>query len=160
MGKTLKNIVFNIDAIVTGAAIIGMTGLVIANVFMRYFLNMPFTWSEEVATTFFVWSIFIGGEVTFRKRAHLGVDVLVKIMPEKLKKFVNLINGVITTAILSILTYTSVIYMLASMNKKSNVLLFSVLWYTVPVVIGFGVSLIWSIIFMVRDFTVKPKEGE
>jgi TRAP-type C4-dicarboxylate transport system permease small subunit len=52
-----KLILLNLDAIITGAALIATTSLVLLNVFMRYFLNSPLTWSEEVATTCFVWTI-------------------------------------------------------------------------------------------------------
>lgn len=155
--KWLKQIIYNLDAVVTGGALIATTALVLVNVFMRYFLNAPLIWSEEVATTCFVWSIFMGGAVTFRNRAHLGVDIVVKWLPDRISKAVQLLNSIIVILILAILTYTSYSYMVNSMSKKSNVLQFSYLWYTIPVVIGFGMSLLWAVFFLIRDVRAQAQ---
>lgn len=53
---------------------------------MRYFLKRPLYWSEEVATGLFVWTVFIGSAYAYHKHAHLGVDILINILPEKIRK--------------------------------------------------------------------------
>lgn len=58
---------------------------------MRYFLKRPLYWSEEVATGLFVWTVFIGSAYAYRKHAHLGVDILINILPEKIRKVVKLL---------------------------------------------------------------------
>ena len=57
---TLKNIVKNLDAIVTCTTLAICVILVNCNVIMRYFFNNPIRWSEEVVTSLFVWTVFIG----------------------------------------------------------------------------------------------------
>lgn len=156
-----KLILFNLDAIITGGALVATTSLVLINVFMRYFLNSPLTWSEEVATTCFVWSIFIGGAVTFRNKAHLGVDIVVKRLPPKARAVTVFITDVIVIMILASLSYNSVLYAINSADKMSNILQVTILWSTFPVALGFVLSLIWALIFIVQDirkFIKKHKE--
>lgn len=146
-----KLILMNLDAIITGGALIATTSLVLLNVFMRYFLNSPLTWSEEVATACFVWTIFMGGAVTFRNKAHLGVDIVVKHLPPKAHVVVSIITHISEILILGALTYNSILYAINSAGKLSNILQVTILWTTVPVAVGFGLSLIWAVIFMVQD---------
>ena len=56
---TLKDIVKNLDAIVTCTTLALCVILVNCNVIMRYFFNNPIKWSEEVVTSLFVWTVFI-----------------------------------------------------------------------------------------------------
>ncbi|WMJ83965.1 TRAP transporter small permease [Oscillospiraceae bacterium LTW-04] len=158
-----KLILMNLDAIITGGGLIATTSLVLLNVFMRYFLNSPITWSEEVATACFVWTIFMGGAVTFRNKAHLGVDIVVKHLPPKTHAVVTLFTHISTILILGALTYNSILYAINSANKLSNILQVTILWTTVPVALGFGLSLMWAAIFMVQDilgFVQKRKQEE
>lgn len=146
-----KLILMNLDAVVTGAALIATTSLVLLNVFMRYFLNSPLTWSEEVATTCFVWTIFIGGAVTFRNKAHLGVDIVVKRLPAKARAAIQFLMDITVILILGALTYNSILYAVNSAGKLSNVLQQTILWCTFPVAAGFGLSLVWAVVFMVQN---------
>ncbi len=146
-----KLILMNLDAVITGAALIATTSLVLLNVFMRYFLNRPLTWSEEVATTCFVWTIFIGGAVTFRNKAHLGVDILIKHLPTKARAVIQFLMDITVILILGALTYNSILYAANSAGKLSNVLQQTILWCTFPVAAGFGLSLVWAVVFMVQN---------
>jgi len=58
-----------------------MVVMVFGNVVLRYGFNSGITVSEELSRYFFVWLTFIGAVVTFRERAHLGVETLVGIFP-------------------------------------------------------------------------------
>ena len=100
--KTLKKAILNLDAIITCITLSLCTILVNCNIFTRYLFNSPIYWAEEVATSLFIWTVFIGSAYAFRTKAHLGVDVLVKMLPPKSKKVVNLLIGLIEIAVLEI----------------------------------------------------------
>ena len=65
---TLKTILTNLDAIITGVTLSICVVLVNANVIMRYFFNHPIHWAEEVVTSLFVWTVFIGSAYVGYKR--------------------------------------------------------------------------------------------
>lgn len=57
-----------------------MASLVLAvlwQVFTRYVLRNPSSWTDELATLLIIWVALLGASVAFIKQAHLGVDVLV-----------------------------------------------------------------------------------
>lgn len=161
--KWPKLILTNLDSIITGATLIATTTLVLMNVFMRYFLNSPLIWSEEIATTCFVWAIFMGSAVTFRNKAHLGVDILVKNLPSKARAVVTFVTDIMTIFILATLAYNSILYAINSAGKLSNVLQKTILWSTFPVALSFVLSLIWALFFMVQNikgFFAKTEKNE
>ena len=55
--------------------------MVFGNVVLRIFFNTGIDLSEEIPRFAFVWMTFLGAIVGMRKRAHLGVDVVVKALP-------------------------------------------------------------------------------
>ena len=74
-----------IGILCTGAVIVTLS----AGVISRYLFNRPFFWTDEVARILLVWSIFIGAAMGFRKgsgTAHIGIDYLVSLLPQNLKK--------------------------------------------------------------------------
>ena len=58
-----------------------MLVMVFGNVVLRIFFNTGIDLSEEIPRFAFVWMTFLGAIVGMRKRAHLGVDVVVKMLP-------------------------------------------------------------------------------
>lgn len=58
-----------------------MLVMVFGNVVLRIFFKTGIDLSEEIPRFAFVWMTFLGAIVGMRKRAHLGVDVMVKMLP-------------------------------------------------------------------------------
>ena len=59
-------------------AIAAAMALVVAlQVFFRYVLNDSLFWSEELGRMFLVWLTFLGATVAYKRKAHVGVDLLV-----------------------------------------------------------------------------------
>jgi TRAP-type C4-dicarboxylate transport system permease small subunit len=52
-------------------------------VFFRYVLEKPLSWSEELARFAFVWLSFIGAAMALGKRLHFGIDYLVNKFPPR-----------------------------------------------------------------------------
>lgn len=156
---TLKTILTNLDAIITGATLSICVVLVNANVLMRYFFNTPIHWAEEVVTSLFVWTVFIGSAYAYRKHSHLGVDILVNILPGKVKSVVKAVMSVVELLVLIMLTVISsqyVYHLIFSRSGKLKVVMTDLLripkWWTgIAVPIGFGLSVIYSLYFMVKN---------
>ena len=68
----LGKVILNLDAIITCLTLSACTILVNANIFTRYLFSTPIYWAEEVATSLFIWTVFIGSAYAFRIKAHLG----------------------------------------------------------------------------------------
>ena len=157
---TVKGILKNLDIIVTSVTLLACVLLVNANIILRYFFSRPIEWSEEIVTGLFVWTCFIGSAYAYRKHEHLGVDILVKHMPQGMRRTVSSIMSVIELLILVMLTVISAQYCYHLMFSRSGAfklvltdhLRLPKVWTGIAVPIGFGLSTFHSIRFMIHRF--------
>jgi TRAP-type transport system small permease protein len=77
---------FRLLKLVIAGCLALMVVLVFGNVVLRYGFNSGITVSEELSRWLFVWMIFMGAVVALRRRAHLGVDSIVAMLPVGGKK--------------------------------------------------------------------------
>lgn len=69
-----------LEAVMVGCMVL-MLVMVFGNVMLRLFANTGIDLSEEMPRFAFVWMTFLGAIVGMRRRAHLGVDMLVQALP-------------------------------------------------------------------------------
>lgn len=60
-----------------------MVGTTILQVFCRFVLGNPLSWSEELARYAFVWITFLGAAVAYRHGAHIVVETVVVLLPRR-----------------------------------------------------------------------------
>lgn len=68
-----------------------MVLVTLAQVIFRYVIAAPLPWSEELARYCFVWIVFLGGAVGLSRGIHLGVDLFVNMLPEPLRRGLDLL---------------------------------------------------------------------
>lgn len=84
MGQALKTAIaafYRALEVVMVICMVVMLVMVFGNVMLRLFLNTGIDLSEEIPRYAFVWMTFLGGIVGMHKRAHLGVDMVVRALP-------------------------------------------------------------------------------
>jgi TRAP-type transport system small permease protein len=79
--KSVANGLTRLLEIVMVLCLVVMLVMVFGNVVLRLFFNTGIDLSEEMPRFAFVWMTFLGAIVGMRKRAHLGVDMLVQALP-------------------------------------------------------------------------------
>lgn len=65
-----------------------MTILVFMQVLFRYWLHLPLDWGEEVSRYLFIWAAMLGAAIAMKRRAHFGIDLLVKVLPSSVQRCV------------------------------------------------------------------------
>jgi C4-dicarboxylate transporter DctQ subunit len=68
-----------------------MTLLTFANVVFRYAFNDNILWALELTVFMFAWMVLVGASYGVKKHFHIGVDVVINLAPEKLRKVYALI---------------------------------------------------------------------
>ncbi len=69
-----------IEAVLVAVLAIMVT-MVFGNVVLRYGFNSGILVSEEISRVLFVWLTFLGAVPVMRKHGHLGVEMLVGVLP-------------------------------------------------------------------------------
>jgi len=68
-----------------------MTVVSFANVIARYGFNSNILWALELTLYCFAWLVLLGASYAVKKNAHLGVDVLINIFSEPVRRIVGLV---------------------------------------------------------------------
>jgi C4-dicarboxylate transporter, DctQ subunit len=72
----------------------------VCSVFMRYILQAPLQWVEELAIAVFIWAIMIGMVSAMKARMHISIDILTTLMPQKLQRISRIFNDLLGAATL------------------------------------------------------------
>ena len=70
----------------SGLALVGITLMIPAGVFMRYALNNPLQWPEPAAVVMMVMFSFIGGAAVYRANAQIAVEALLNAVKPNARK--------------------------------------------------------------------------
>jgi C4-dicarboxylate transporter, DctQ subunit len=70
------------------------TGLVFANVVLRYVFNYALSWSDELITYGLLWLIFVGGGIAAKQGAHVSMEVLLTLLSARAQRYNALIVNV------------------------------------------------------------------
>jgi len=97
-----------LGAVIGGAFTGVMTLLVGYAVLVRYLLNRPIGWSEEISIYFMIWAVFLGAAYTLKEDAHIGVDILMAKLPDRAKKPFFVFHGLMGILFLSIVFYKGI----------------------------------------------------
>ena len=78
---------------------IAVMGLALAlQIFMRYVLNMPLIWSEELARYLFVWVSFVGAGYGVRHGIHISMGYFFNKMPPAARRIVSIATNLLSIA--------------------------------------------------------------
>lgn len=149
--ELMKEFFKNIESCIGSIFLTITTMTVIMNVFTRYCLSFTFFWAEEIAVGCFVWTIFIGTAVSYREKALMGVEAVVKLLPKSIREVVELFTNVLLLVLNSIMFYFSYTYVVSS-SKITAALEISYAYINAGIVLSFGLMTIYSVVFVVNSF--------
>ena len=112
MEKVRSTIIDRIEEILISVLLGGATLLVFAQVVARYVFNKGITWAPELVQHFFLWTVMIGASYGFKHGVHLGVDVLMKKLPQAQRRIMALIAVLVSLGFTIYMAYLSFFYVL------------------------------------------------
>lgn len=84
--KALRNVLDTVLKVLAGGSLLAMTVLTAYQVFTRYLLSAPSTWSEELVSYLFAWSTLFGAAIVTGERGHMNIPILVDAFPTPVRK--------------------------------------------------------------------------
>jgi TRAP-type C4-dicarboxylate transport system permease small subunit len=88
-------------------------------VFNRFVLGLPLSWSEEFQKFGHIWMVMLAIPVAYRRGAHLGMDMVLRLLPERFRRALALLVEVLWLVLaVAIGRYTLVIMGVASSQES------------------------------------------
>ncbi len=110
MEKAKTGIIDRIEEILISVLLGVATILVFAQVVARYVFNAGIIWAPELVQHLFLWTVMIGASYGFKHGVHLGVDVLMKKLPDGPRRIMALVAVVISFGFSVYMAYLSFFY--------------------------------------------------
>jgi TRAP-type C4-dicarboxylate transport system permease small subunit len=122
--------------------------LVIFNlgVVMRYFVDRPLHWTEEVSGLLMIWIVMFGAVAAERDNQHLAIPVLVDLLPPKVTATVNLVVSLLSAVFLLYVSYVGAMLALSVNFKVTGILRISYFWIDIAVPVGFVVIAAYMVV--------------
>ncbi|MBU0480916.1 MAG: TRAP transporter small permease [Proteobacteria bacterium] len=114
MEQEKATIIDRIEEVLISVLLGAATVLVFAQVVARYLFNKGITWAPELVQHFFLWTVMIGASYGFKHGVHLGVDVLMKKLPQARRRMMALLAVVVSLGFTGYMAYLSFYYVLGS----------------------------------------------
>lgn len=93
--KLVKRFSGNIVEGTAAILVVTLAVVVFLQVFNRYVLKTPLAWSEDLAMLLFQWVAFLGAAIGVKRMRHFGIELVVKLLPEKIRHRIELLVPII-----------------------------------------------------------------
>ena len=149
--KNKKNKLFsllgNLDVALASAILSVLVVLTVYGVFMRYIVNRPLTWLEEVQLACMVWIVFAAGGAAFRTGSHVAIEMIVDLFPEKIQRFFTALISIVVITVLGYLFIQSLgfIAMFARSGRSTSML-------KIPFKVIYGIAPVAYILMIISYF--------
>jgi TRAP-type C4-dicarboxylate transport system permease small subunit len=126
--------------------------VIFLQVFGRFFLPTPFSWTEELARYLMVWGAFIGASSMVKTWEHIYVDVFIEKLPRNLRKWFYLSIKTIILIFMVYITYIALKFMPpVGIYQMTPALQIPMLWAHLGMMIGFILIVVQLVGTVIND---------
>jgi TRAP-type C4-dicarboxylate transport system permease small subunit len=130
--------------------------LVVVSVCLRP-LQIAAPWSDEGACLLFIWTSFLSAAIALRRNLHIRIDVLLVKLPAGMKRGFLWFLDLLCLPFCIGLLYGIYQMMEASLYMTSSVLEISMIYYYLPLFVGFFMMAVY-LSLSIFDFFLKSTE--
>jgi TRAP-type C4-dicarboxylate transport system permease small subunit len=118
-----------------------MVATMFLQVFCRFVLGDPLSWSEELARYLFVWVSFLGAAVAYRRGSHIVVETILVLMPRRVQIVLGWVaDAFVVVALLALLVH-GIDIVEATGNVEATMLQIPMSWVYASVPVSAAVML-------------------
>jgi TRAP-type C4-dicarboxylate transport system permease small subunit len=114
-------------------------------VVFRFILKMPLAWSDEVATFSFVWFALLGSAVAVRENGHIGVDALMKALPNRYRRMIAVGSLFLVQCFLGCLVKFGIDLLRRIGDQRSAGLQIEIFWVYLSLPVSAGLMLLHTL---------------
>lgn len=148
----------NLEEIFASVAISVTVLMVIINVILRYCFGFVVPWSEELSVICFIWATYFGISSCYKHKLHMGVDVIITLLPEPAKRIFRLVIFTFLLVLNIVLAYLSIDYTMLS-TKVTPVMGMSYFTINGVLVVCFSLMAIHTLIFIKDEYKNTNKNS-
>ena len=147
--------------LLAGGSFLAMVLLTCWQVFTRYVLKNPSSWSEEMVSYLFAWMSLFGASIVVGERGHMNIPIVVERMGEKGRKFFAIFAEIVACVFAGlILRYGGIQLTSLAVGQMTSALRVPVGIFYVVLPISGVLNIIYTILNIVDIATDSEVAGE
>ncbi len=129
------------------------------SVIMRYVLNRPPAWAEELSRFTFIWVVMLGAIVVTREGSHIEFTILVDRLPARLAFIIRTVNQVLMLGFCGVMVWQGArIYPIVA-EAASPTFAISMGWIYVAIPVGGVLMAVYLLERLIRSFIGEAESG-
>ena len=132
-----------------------MVATILLQVFCRFVLGNPLSWSEELARYAFVWITFLGAAVAYRHGGHIVVETVVTLLPRRLQAVLAWVVDALAVVALLVLLVQGFRIVEVNSNVEATMLEIPMSWVYASVPVSAAIMLAYQV-----ERTVRRLRGQ
>lgn len=159
--KRLRKILNYSLNVFAGGSFLAMVALTCWQVFTRYILQNPSSWSEEMVSYLFAWMSLFGASIVVGERGHMNIPIVVERMGAKGRKFFTVFAEIVAGLFAGvILVYGGIQITDLAMGQMTSALGVAVGVFYVVLPISGVINIVYTILNIVDIVTDSEVAGE
>lgn len=134
------------------AAFAVMLALGVATVVFRFIIQSSLAFPDELIRYLFVWMIFLGSAVAFRRKMHAAIGIFVAKLPTAPKRLALLTSTVASAVFFVLIMWSGYHLTVRSAPQISPALEVSMAWVYAAIPVGMGFLLIYAVELFFHQF--------
>jgi tripartite ATP-independent transporter DctM subunit len=159
---TARSVTFAIESSVGSAVEIAAAGLVIAEiailfggVISRYVFDRPLVWSDELASTLFLWLAMLGAVIAFHRDEHMRMTACVGMLPGPARALLDSLATGASLAFLLLIVWPAFQYASDELPITTSALQITDAWRAAALPAGIGLMIIFALLRLTRVASAK-----
>ena len=151
-----------LSRLITLILLVSMCVLVVVTflqVFCRFVIKVPISWSEEVARISFVWLILMGAAVCVKENSHLSLEIVTSLLSPKARSGMKIFVSAAIILVSLVLLTAGGSYVLRSVGKTTVTMPIPANCVYVAAPISAVLMIIFSIENIVEELKRRKEEG-
>lgn len=159
--KLLRKILNYTLYVLAGGSFLVMVILTCWQVFARYILQHPSSWSEELVSYMFAWMSLFGASIMVGERGHMNIPILVEKLGVRGRRFFAILAELVALGFASvILVYGGLQITNLAMGQMTSALGLPIGVFYVVLPISGGINILYTILNIIDIATDSEVAGE
>lgn len=128
--------------------------LFIAQIFWRYVLRSPLTWTSEAISILFVWMVLFGAIYSFRSEQHIRFTLICDMFPKKVGEIMGFLGNLLVLVLMVLSIRPTFSFIMFMDVQKSSVLRISMSIIFAPYLLFLIASILYTLWDMWRELRI------
>jgi tripartite ATP-independent transporter DctM subunit len=157
-----RSVIATIESSVGSVVEIAAAGLVIAEiailfggVISRYVFDRPLVWSDELASTLFLWLAMLGAVIAFHRDEHMRMTACVGMLPGSARALLDSFATGASLAFLLLIVWPAFQYASDEVPITTSALQITDAWRAAALPAGIGLMIVFAVLRLTRATSAK-----